>query len=233
MSKFCENCGAEMADDQVICPSCGNGAQAEKEAQPIVENVESNPTSSKKSELIKKVGIIGGLVAVVVIIIAILASLIGSGWKKPIKNYIKALNKCDGDLYEEVYPDFMKTKKSDSDLKDDKKEDEKDYGDNVKYSVKILKKTKISKDELKDVEEYVEKKYDTSTEIKKGYKVKVETKVKGKEDYDYSTSTIYVYKVDGKWKRIPVSPETAKKSKDSKSSDDYSDYLDYYNSLTK
>ena len=95
MSKFCENCGAEMADDQVVCPNCGNGAQAEKVAEPVVENAESNATSTNKSEMIKKVGIIAGLVAVVVIIIAILASLIGSGWKKPIKNYIKDVeDKC-------------------------------------------------------------------------------------------------------------------------------------------
>lgn len=228
MSKFCENCGAEMEDNQVVCPSCGNGAEAEKatETATATEEVKTNPTSSNKSETIKKVGIIGGIVAAIVIIIAIIASIIGSGWKKPIKNYVAGMNKCDSDKYLSAFPDFLKMKTTDSDLKDSKKNDEKEYGDNVKYSAKILKKEKISKDELKDVEEYIQKKYDTKVSVKKGFKVKIEAKTKGKEDYDYGTSTRYVYKIDGKWKMLNVSPETAKKSKDSKSSSDYSSYLD-------
>lgn len=227
MSKFCENCGAEMEDNQVVCSNCGNGAEAEKVAEPVAEEVKANPTTSNKSDLIKKVGIIGGIVAAVAIIVAIIVSIVSSGWKKPLKNYVQGMNKCDSEKYLAAYPDFLKMKTTDSDLKDMKKNAEKEYGDNVKYSYKILKKEKIKKDELKDVEEYISKKYDEKVKVKKGYKVKIEAKTKGKEDYDYATSTRYVYKIDGKWKMLNVSPETAKKSKDSKSSDyDYSDYLD-------
>ena len=225
MSKFCENCGAEMEDNQVVCPKCQNGAEVEKatETTTATEEVKTNPTSSNKSETIKKVGIIGGIVAAVVIIIAIIVSIISSGWKKPIKNYVAGMNKCDSDKYLSAFPDFLKMKTTDSDLKDSKKNDDKEYGDKVKYSAKILKKEKISKDELKDVEEYIQKKYDTKVSVKKGYKVKIEAKTKGKDDYDYGTSTRYVYKIDGKWKMLNVSPETAKKSKDSKSSSSYLD----------
>lgn len=230
MSKFCENCGAEMEDNQTVCPKCANGAEAEKveETTATAEEVKSNPTSSNKSETIKKVGIIGGIAAAVVIIIAIIASIIGSGWKKPIKNYVAGMNKCDSEKYLSAFPDFLKMKTTDSDLKDSKKNDEKTYGDNVKYSAKILKKEKISKDDLNNVQEYINKKYDTNVKVKKGYKVKIEEKTKGKDDYAYGTSTRYVYKIDGKWKMLNVSPETAKKNKDSKSSSsDYSSYLDY------
>ena len=224
MSKFCENCGAEMADDQVVCSNCGNGAEAEKVAEPVAEEVKANPTTSNKSELIKKVGIIGGIVAAVAIIVAIIVSLASGGWKKPIKNYVEGMNKCDSDKYLAAYPDFLEMKTSDSDLKDMKKNSEKEYGDNVKYSYKILKKEKITKDELKDVEEYIKNKYDKSVKVKKGFKVKVEYKMKGKDDFDYQTTNVYVYKIDGKWKMLNVSPETAKKNKDSKSSSSYYDY---------
>ena len=39
MSKFCENCGAEIDDNQVVCPNCGNGAEAEtlKAEETVVE----------------------------------------------------------------------------------------------------------------------------------------------------------------------------------------------------
>lgn len=225
MSKFCENCGAEMEDNQTVCPNCGNGAEATA-TETVKEEASTTKVSFKDPETVKKVGIIAGIAAIVVIIIAIIASIAGNGWKAPLKNYVKGMNKCDSDAYLSAYPDFLEMKTSDSDLKDQKKNDEKEYGDNVKYSIKFLKKEKIDKDELKDVQEYIEKKYDKKVTVKKGYKVKVEAKTKGKEDYDYGTSTRYVYKIDGKWKMLNVSPETAKKSKDSKSSSSYYNYDD-------
>ncbi len=224
MSKFCENCGAEMDDNQTVCPNCGNATEAEKVNGASAEDVKSTPTSSNKSETIKKVGIIGGIVAVVVALVAIIVSIIGGGWKTPLKNYVDGRNKCDSDKYISAYPDFLKMNTTDSNLKDAKKDDEKEYGDNVKYSFKVLKKEKINKDELADVEEYINNKYNEKVKVKGGYKVKIEAKTKGKEDYDYGTTFRYVYKIDGKWKMLDVSPEAAKKGKDSKSSSYDYDY---------
>ena len=45
MSKFCENCGAEMDDNQVVCPNCGNGAEAKVE-ETVANATETTTTSS-------------------------------------------------------------------------------------------------------------------------------------------------------------------------------------------
>ena len=219
MSKFCENCGAEMDDNQVVCPNCGNGAEVAQETtttQTVNTNTTSTSTSSDKKDTIKKVGIIAGAVAVVVVIISIIASIIGSGYKKPIENIVKGMNKGDSDIYLKAYPDFLKMNKTVDDdyLKKMKKEDEDDdnYGDNVKYSVKFLKKTKYDKKDLEYVVDYVKEKYDEKVKITAGYKVKVEKRTKGKKDFDYGTSDYNVYKVDGKWYVLPISPEDAKEA---------------------
>lgn len=216
MSKFCENCGAEINDDVTVCPNCNTPVGgASTVAEPIKETVktETASTSASSKADTKKLAIIGGsIAAVVVVILAIIIGIVSGRYKSPIKKYYKGLNKCDADTYAAAFPDFMEVDKSvtDSSLKDQKKDDEKDYGDNVKYSYKILKKTKVDKDDLKNVQEYISKKYDKKVKVSKGFKVKIKNSVKGKEDYDYATSDRYVYKIDGKWYVLNVTPETAK-----------------------
>ena len=216
MSKFCENCGAEMDDNQTVCPNCSNGS--ESTATVVEEKVAETTTEEKKSvannENIKKIGIIAVAAAAVIAVIIFIVSLVSNGYKAPIKNVVKGMNKSDAKVYLKAFPDFLEMDKSvtDSSLKDDKKDDEKTYGDNVKYSVKFLKKEKIDKSDLENVTKYIEKKYDKKVKVSKGYKVKVEQRTKGKDDYDYRTTDVYVYKIDGKWYNLSVSPETAKKS---------------------
>lgn len=220
MSKFCENCGAEMEENETVCKSCAPKTEPEeaKVEEPVAENTTSSTNEpAGKSKDVKKLAIIGGGIAVAVVaLIVLIVSIVGGRYKAPIKNYYKGLNKCDASTYMKAFPEFVNDKVNknldDDDLKDDKKDDEKVYGDNIKYSYKILKKTKIDKDDLKNVQEYVEKTYDEKVKITKGFKVKIEAKTKGKDDYSYGTMTEYVYKIDGKWYKMNVSPETAKKS---------------------
>lgn len=214
MSKFCENCGAEINDDVTVCPNCNtpvNGAGAQ--AQTVVEETVKTETTSAKKTDVKKMGIIGGAIAaVVVVIVALIVSLVSGRYKSPIKKYFKGLNKCDADTYAAAYPDFLEYSKSikDSYLTDQKKDDEKTYGDNVKYSYKILKKTKIEKKDLEKVKDAIKDKYKESVKVSKGFKVKVKRTVKGKKDFDYGTSELFVYKIDGKWYMLNIDPENLK-----------------------
>lgn len=219
MSKFCENCGAEINDNETVCPNCnqpvGVAATAETVEAKVEETVktETASTSTDKKADTKKLAIIGGgIAAAVVVILAIIISIVSGRYKSPIKKYYKGLNKCDSDTYAAAFPDFLKIDESvtDSSLKDEKKDDEKDYGDNVKYSYKILKKTKVEKKDLEYVQDYIKERYDEKVKVTKGFKVKIKDSVKGKEDFDYYTSDRYVYKIDGKWYVLSVSPETAK-----------------------
>ncbi len=215
MSKFCENCGAEINDNDTVCPNCNTpvgGAQAQTVVEETVKTETASTSTDKKADT-KKLAIIGGsIAAAVVAIIIIISSLISGRYKSPIKKYYKGLNKCDSDLYAAAFPDFMKVSDNytDSKLKDAKKEDEKDYGDKVKYSYKILKKEKVEKKELEYVQDYIKQKYDEKVKVTKGFKVKIKDSIKGKDDYDYRTSDRYVYKIDGKWYILGISPDSAK-----------------------
>ncbi|MBR3673259.1 MAG: zinc-ribbon domain-containing protein [Clostridia bacterium] len=217
MSKFCENCGAEMDDNQVVCPNCGNGAEAEaaKVEETVTEATETTTTntSSANSNNLKKYGIIAGIVAAVVIIIAIIASILGGGWKKPIDNYFKGMEKGNLKTYTKAFPDFYNDK---VDLDDDDMEKlhdnlEDEYGEKIKITYKVTKKEDIKKDDLKKVQEYIEKVYDEDVKVSGGKEVKVKATIKGKDDEDTDTQKMYVYKINGKWKLLNgVSPDTAK-----------------------
>ena len=213
MSKFCENCGAEMDDNQVVCPNCGNGAEAQTATveEPIKETTTTS-TSSVNKENLKKYGIIGGIVLAVIVVIALLASLLGGGWKKPIDNYFKGMEKGNLKTYTKAYPDFYNDK---MDLDEDDMEKEHDnledkYGEKIKIKYKITKNEKIKKDDLKKIQEYIEKVYDEDVKVSAGKEVKVKATIKGKDDDDTKTEKMYVYKIDGKWKLFNVSPSSAK-----------------------
>lgn len=221
MSKFCENCGAEMDDNQVVCPNCGNGA-AEEVKSTVVENASSateatsektsDANSALKSDNVKKIAIIGGIVAVAAIILAIIISIISGGWKKPIDNYFKGMQKANLKTYEKAYPEFyndkMKLDEDDMEKMLDSLEDE--YGEKIKISYKITKSEKIKKDDLENIAKYIEKIYKEDVKVTAGKEVKVKATIKGKDDEDTDTDKMYVYKIDGKWKLFNVSPETAK-----------------------
>ncbi|MCR5146609.1 MAG: zinc ribbon domain-containing protein [Clostridia bacterium] len=218
MSKFCENCGAEMNDDQVVCPNCGNGAEAEAETVKVEETVTTettttSTTSAANSNNLKKYGIIAGAAAAVIIVLAIIISSISNGWKKPIDNYFKGMEKGNLKTYTKAFPDFYNEKldldKDDMERMHDNLEDE--YGEKIKISYKITKKENIKKDDLKNVQEYISKVYKEDVKVSAGKEVKVKATIKGKKDEDTDTSKMYVYKINGKWKLLNgVSPDTAK-----------------------
>jgi RNA polymerase subunit RPABC4/transcription elongation factor Spt4 len=215
MSKFCENCGAEMDDNQVVCPNCGNGAEAEavKAEEKVAEATQTTTSSAAKSDNVKKYAIIGGIAAAVVILIAIIASILSGGWKKPINNYFKGMEKGNLKTYTKAFPDFYNDKVDLDDDDMDKLHDslEDSYGKNIKIKYEVTKKENIKKDDLKKVQEYIEKVYDEDVKVTAGKEVKVKATIKGKDDSDTDTQKMYVYKINGKWKLLNgVSPDTAK-----------------------
>ena len=211
MSKFCENCGAEMEDNEVICKNCNTPVDGAPKKETVAEPQQATAsTATSAGSDKKKLAIIGGCAAAfVVAIIILIVSLVSGRYKSPIKKYVKGLNKCDADTYAAAYPDFTKTAESTKDktLTDRKKNYEKTYGDNVKFKVDVLKKTKIEKKDLEKVKDAIKDKYKESVKVTKGFKVKVKQTIKGKKDYDYTTNDVYVYKIDGKWYLLNIDPE--------------------------
>lgn len=207
MSKFCEKCGAEIAENEKVCLNC-------KEQKPV--------TNKKNGAMYF---IIGGIVAVIAIIVTIVLVIVNNAWKKPIDKMIKGFEKGDIDLILEAAPDFMIEKGKEDDNYDYYKEQyekyfikiadalEDEFGENFKIKYKVVKKEKIKKDDLKQVEKLCNKMVDSDDiKVSAGYKVKIKLTIKGKEKTDNDTLTVYVYKIDGKWSIIDYSPADAKKA---------------------
>ncbi len=158
----------------------------------------------------KKIAMIGGIVAAVVVALFVIISLISGGYKSPIKNYFNGLQKCNSKTYLKAFPEFMKDdledKYTDEYLEKKKDNAEDTYGDKVKYSYKVIDKTKLSKDELKDSKKALEKLYkDEKINLKEGYQVCVKVTIKGSDKKATSYETFVVYKLNGKWVTFPSS----------------------------
>lgn len=192
---FCANCGRPLQEGEVCdCNNTGNSAK------------------KGKNKFILPV-----VAAAVVVVAVVGVSSLGGGYKKPVEDYIKALNKCDiSKMLSASVPD-SKMKELKKEVKDsvidwdaliDKMDDaleeaveelEDDYGKNVKFSVKITDKEKVKGDDLDELEEEYEDTFDV--EIKKAYKVNAEITIKGKDDKDTKDTSLYVVKVKGDdWK---------------------------------
>lgn len=202
MSKFCESCGAEIDDAAVKCQSCIDKEAQEKAAADVANNPVKDSANTKKP--MNKTLLFGGIgasvLALIIILIIIIANVAG-GYKTPINNMFKGMQKANLKTYLKAFPEFMEMDEYvDQDEMDEMLESlEDEYGKNIKISYKILDKEKIDKDDLEDVQEKIEKYYDEEVKVSKGYKVTVKSTVKGKDDSESDTDTMSVYKIDGKW----------------------------------
>ncbi|MDE6426097.1 MAG: hypothetical protein K2K89_08175 [Ruminococcus sp.] len=192
---FCRNCGKELPDGAVCdCNNMGNSVQ------------------KRKNKFIVPVA-----AAAVVVVAVIGVSSLSGGYKKPVKDYVKAVNNCDMAKMLSVAVPESKMKELKKEAKDsiidydaflDKMDDalekaieelEDDYGKNVKFSIKITDKEKVKGDDLNELKEEYENEFDA--EIKKAYKINAEITIKGKDDKKTEDTSLYVVKVKGDdWK---------------------------------
>ncbi|MBD5159353.1 MAG: hypothetical protein HDT23_03825 [Ruminococcus sp.] len=190
-----------------FCPNCG---------RPVPDGTVCNcqiTVPKQKNKFI--VPVIAG-VAVVAVAIGV-SNVAGAGYKKPVKDFVKAINKCDSKkLLSVVMPESQLKEikkevkdsiidwdalldKVDEALEEEMEELEDDYGKNVKFSAKIVNKKKVKGDDLEDIQEEYDDSFDA--EVKKAYKLKVEVSIKGKKDSDSDKISVYVVKVKGDgWK---------------------------------
>lgn len=158
----------------------------------------------------KTIAIIVGAVVAVIALIIIIVAIFGGGYKSPIKNYYAGIQKVNSKTYLKSFPEFMKDdledEYDDEYLEDAKEDKEKTYGDKLKMSVKFISKIKINKDDLKDVQDALKKKYDDEKiKVQAGYEVVYELKTKGSDEKSKHFHIEEVYKINGKWCQIPYS----------------------------
>ena len=160
-------------------------------------------------------GGVGG-VALLIVLIVVLASLLGGGYKKPIKTYFAWMNgksisesKIKSMLPKEVI-EYLDDE-ADMDLGDlaenleDNQKDmvdmmEEEFGDDVKFSYKIEEADKMDKDDLADLKDSLKERYDIpKKDVKAAYEVEIEVTIKGDDDKDTDDGELTVVKIGSKW----------------------------------
>ena len=191
---FCPNCGANNFEGANNCANCGTP-------------LSMGYTPQKKNNA----GLVAGIIAAVIAFVAIIVVLVSAGNspETPVKNLIKAMNTCDATYLEKVVPEVMYDKlieRNGMDIEEglewEKKIAEDEYGTG-EFKYEIIRKKKIEKDELEDVEENLEEIYEEeglkAPRVSAGYDMRVELIYEGSKETDSETDTMSVYKINGKW----------------------------------
>ncbi len=201
MSKFCGHCGSTLADNATFCPNCGaaitdQGMPQQQFNQPAFQQAMPNAMGAPKAGMSKnaKLAIIIAAAAVAIgLIVWLIIVLLGGGYEKPLKNYVKALEKQDVDLFvESVTPsgslgalDTLSESSAKSQYSSRVKNIINKYGEDYKISYEILEKTEMSNTQTLGLFE--------------GYTLKVKFTVSGSKKEGSVTRTVRVIKTGGKW----------------------------------
>lgn len=198
---------AETAEPEVEAPA----AEEIYEEAPAPEEGEDN-----KERIIKIAAAIVVLIVALFCVIKIGSCAVHCGPTAPIKKELKLMSdkkitEKDVEKYLKSIPDEIleiqmgDQKESDfveqrtETLEQARKTIEKKYGSNVKYTFEVVDRTKLTKDEIEEIEDEYKEYYDKKIDVKKGYKYMIKTKIKGKKEKDVTYSEETVIKVDGKW----------------------------------
>ncbi len=222
MAKFCNYCGTQLEDSATFCANCG--AQLEAAKTSTASTPQSKSTSSVQLEVPvsgdsffakNKNKLIGGGIAIVavIIIISVASSIVsGFGYKGPIKNYFKAIEKEKGKYMVKAMPDFLidieepdddDIEKLDKIMEDLKEAMTDSVGKNPSITYEILDKIEINEETLEDMTDSINEKYkkklDDDIEVTAGYEVLLKLTAKGSRDKMETYTSMEVYKIDGDW----------------------------------
>ena len=176
--KFCGNCGSQMDDNASVCPKCGTsqGAAGQSAAAPsaaksannLVNNVKSMPKAAQ-------IGICAGVAVVVVLLIALIIDAV-VGYKKPIKKHFK-LEMSTTKAANKLYLPAESSK------------------ENTKYKLTFKDSEKISKTNLKKLQEAYNEEKNVDYKFSSGKLVKVHVKkYGGDETKEYDMCFVMVKK---------------------------------------
>lgn len=216
-ASFCTSCGAKFYDSTAPAqPAAEKVADANESVLDKFKanaNAESIKKLTENPNFKKYVGL-GAICVVALILIIVLCSMLTGGYAKPVENMFEAIQKKDGELMMESYSEYEVDYKAEAyDMS--KKEVSKyykeiakgsydlvkeEYGRDFKIKVSIEDKEKIEKDDLKDIEEILQIKFDKKKlEVTKGYVLDCDIEIKGDDDEDTESGEFLVLKIDGEW----------------------------------
>ncbi len=210
---FCNNCGSYIEDETKSCPVCNSIPDDNNKKNNLNA---SNAFNSVKTKVAgnKKLALVIGVIAVVLVIVLVISLFGGKGYEKAVDKYIDVMLKGNvekvKDLAPEAYWDYLEDT-YDVDIDDlveeleETSEDmleafEDEYGERIKISYKVTDADRFDEDDLKDVKDALKDKYDIAKKsVTDAYELEIELKIKGSDDEDEDEMELYAVKVDGKW----------------------------------
>jgi len=180
------------------------------------ETIDKFKNGDKNTKI--KLGAIGGGIVAVIIAAFILIFCVSWGYKGAIKDLQKGIQKADYEtIFEAMVPDDiidqMKEEEGKDGYKDFLEEGNEElsenledrYGDSLKCTIDIRKKTEMKKKALENIEDFLVDQFGTEATVSKGYKLKVRFSIKGSDDHYSDTGYLYVVKLGnggGGWKVV-------------------------------
>lgn len=203
---FCGKCGKEISDSSIFCKYCGASTGKNQSVNTSDEN--------KKNKLVGILTLAAIAVVVIGIFIGIYGKVYGIGYKRVIKQYVKALENEDSEAWFDLRPDYcnkymLENWYSDkneymellaSDLSEDREYFEDRLGKNFKLKAEEIEVKELSEKRLEEEQEEIREDYDCKDlKIQKAYLVNY--KITGTKDGESVSRNIrqYVIKVNFKW----------------------------------
>jgi transcription initiation factor TFIIIB Brf1 subunit/transcription initiation factor TFIIB len=195
---FCKKCGENVKDGELFCNSCGT---------PVDSNQTEKSAEKSTTDKNKRIGmIIAGAVAAVVVIL-IISLFAGGGWRSTANKYFNACEKGNYKTVMKLTPDdaISAWRKEHNYSKSDfeeRMEDRFELSSNIeKADCKIVKAVKYDKDELEDLAESLESRYDIDEKkVKDAVRVYYYALVIDDDgDISIAADSISVIKVGSKW----------------------------------
>lgn len=223
MAKYCGKCGSQMPDQAIVCGNCGERFESVPVSQPVNQPVATGvgfgsfattqfndavagAKNGNKASM-KKLGIIGvAVLLVVVILFSLIGGIFTGGPEKVIKNFFKNYEKNKPNSVIALFPDFMEND-VDGEVEDDMDnffdyiEDEYDTT-KVKITYEIEDEEEIDdEDDLEEFADLLADEYDGVKESKvKGiiwYEIDVKVKCDG--ETEKVTLELCLIKYGSKW----------------------------------
>lgn len=227
MAKFCSNCGAPMADEDLVCGQCGTPAEAEDAASVSANSftaplsagpasVKATPATSQNAK-IGKIIVFSVIGLVALLLLLLVGSIIknNSGYKGTLNKAIKAIKNENVELMHSVVSplldDYLDYYNYDVDdfLEDyiedrlDKFEDK--AGTIFKITYKLDDFDLYSERKAEKFLETYEDRYDSDIEdIKQVAEAKVKITVKGSKRNANFTSKMILVKHKNGWKILDI-----------------------------
>lgn len=207
---FCKNCGAKLNPQDEFCPNCGTKNETPQQPQQPdgmgADAVTAVPGGKKPFLGMNTKGLLiaaGCIVVTAVLVIVLLCAFFGGGPKDVVKDYYKAIEKCDAkDLMDTVPKDYLKDLMDDNDLSrkeltnDVQDYLDKYYGDYNDIKVTFEDKEKLDKDDFADYFDFEDA---SDLEVKKGVKYELKVRYRSDEKKDNESEDFIVFQYKGKW----------------------------------